>query len=171
MRTRVLAPAGVLTAIALLLTVTSGPASARRASAAATPRCHTINLRIRSGTALGAAGSVILSFRIRNITTHSCHTRGFAGMQFLDYRLRPIPTHAHRGGRAHTVTLRSQKQTQFSIRFHEFDFSRDGRACNSPVARFVRIIPPDEFSYRLVRISGNGIAPCSGRFDEQPVGG
>jgi len=92
-------------------------------------------------------------------------------MQFLDYRGRTIPTRAHRAGRVRTITLRPGKVTHFSIRFHEYDLSRGGRACNSPVARFVRVIPPNEFSFRVVRVSGNGVAPCGGRFDQQPVGG
>lgn len=171
MRTRALAPAAALAAIALLLALVSDPASARSAEAASTPRCHTINLRIRSGVANGAAGSVILTFHIRNLTNHSCRTRGFAGMQLLDYRGRTIPTHAHHDGAAHTVTLQPNRLTQFAIRFHEYDLAHGGRACNSAVARFARVIPPDEFSFRIVRISGNGIAPCAGRFDEHPVGG
>jgi Protein of unknown function (DUF4232) len=171
MRTRALTLIGAVAPIGVLLALTSGPATARKASAAASPRCHTINLRIRAGVENGAAGSVIQDFRIRNITKHSCNTRGFAGMQLVNAGGRAIPTHPVHGGRIRTVTLRSNRVTHFAIEFHEYDFSHGGRACNSPVARYVRIIPPDEFSYRLVRLKGNGIAPCSGRFQQQPIGG
>jgi Protein of unknown function (DUF4232) len=81
---------------AFILAAASIALGAGSASAGSSPACRTSDLRVRQVFSSGAAGHVVHVFRVRNVSSATCHTFGYFGVRLLGKRGRKLPTRARR---------------------------------------------------------------------------
>ncbi len=131
----------------------AGGAAARRAVAAATPRCVTSGLVVwlNNEPGGGATGSTFYKLDLTNLSGHSCTLRGYPGVSAVDLAGHRVgaPGGREHGAAPHTVTLANGASASAVLRIVEagnFSASR----CHMVTAAGLRVYPPGQSSSRLV---------------------
>jgi hypothetical protein len=128
-------------------------------------RCHTGQLGISFAGSLGAAGTIVDTFRLANQINRPCWLYGFVGMQMLDQAGKPLTTVVVRNGglfsgQAGATRFTLQPATSASFRAAWSDVPH-GSETTCPQANQLQITPPDEFEYKTIPVSW-AFAPCGG---------
>ena len=124
------------------------------AEAAATQHCRTAQLDVRLVRISGAAGTVYVSFKVRNESSVPCHLRGYFRVRMLDRSRDRLETHDHQSGRSpiaakrqpKTVTLLPDSTARWELSYGDVcSRGKAVRAANlrlwSPHARRSRVVP------------------------------
>lgn len=122
----------------------------------------------------GAAGHIILTFRVANTAPTSCWLYGFVGMQMLDAAGRNLPTRVVRNGGLFSnqsgptqFTLQPAQAASFLVAFGEVPV---GSETTCPQAAQLVLTPPDEFDHMTLTVKGWPLSPCNaGELDVAPV--
>ena len=158
---------------------TAAPSSSQTAqspAAAAAPptRCHTAGLQVAFTGSEGAAGTIVDSFRLRNIGTSPCTIYGFVGMQMLDASGRAFATRVVRNGGLFSTQagparflLEPGSAASFQVAWSDVPHGAEGPCAE---AASLVVTPPDEFDHRVIAVSGWNLAPCAGaELDVTPI--
>lgn len=137
-------------------------------------RCHTSQLAVAFAGSEGAAGTIILTFRMANTTPTGCWLYGFVGMQMLDATGRNLPTRVVRNGGLFSnqsgptqFTLQPGQAATFLMAFGNVPV---GSETICPQAAQLVVTPPDEFDHVTLTVQGWPLSPCnSGELDATPV--
>ena len=126
--------------------------------------CHTVDLTINLGPALGAAGTRFVAINAMNHSSRTCTLTGYFGLALLDASGKQIGGDPARDPDAHpqqtTITLNPDTAGQFL--FHWSDVQSSAQPC--PVAAQVELTAPDQYDHVFLparTADGVSIAPCS----------
>lgn len=139
-------------------TVTSTVTTTTPTVTAARPRaCTAADLSARFLGQQGATGHGELGFKLRNISSRSCHTYGFPGVLFLDRAGRPLPTNSTRTthdffGVVPKVALTVRPGATVSFRVGVTHVPTSETQCTTAYA--LQVIPPDDTHTIRTRIPG-----------------
>jgi uncharacterized protein DUF4232 len=128
--------AAALTGLGLVVV----PASAASASSAV-PRCRQggASLRVSLGESDGAAGSIFVPIKFRNLTSHSCYLDGHPGVSYVGARGGQIGHPAIRTDSARYVVLKPGGTATATLRVVQYlNFPN----CNVARVNGLRIYPP-----------------------------
>jgi hypothetical protein len=152
-------------------TTSGAPTSTSAASGSHCPASQLAGSQVGSE---GAAGTVELTFALRNTGTTSCVLEGYPGGLLLDGSGQALPTTVERGGTlkfeavpVSTVTLAPGATAWFNLGFSDVP---TGTETSCPAAASLEITPPNAYDHLTVPASG--LAPCGqGTVTVSPVFG
>jgi hypothetical protein len=121
----------------------------RAASSAGISRCSNVQLLIRPRAEQGAAGTVLVEYRIHDLQSASCSLQGFPGLELLDRNFHSLPTHVTRGDGVNIIArvpvrqviLDQQHDAYFLLEYHHIPTG--SQSC--PSAPYVMVTPPNDF--------------------------
>jgi hypothetical protein len=153
---------------------TAAPSPTQTAAAPSPTRCHTAGLQVAFTGSEGAAGTIVDSFRLRNIGTSPCTIYGFVGMQMLDASGRAVATRVVRNGGLFSTQagparflLQPGTAASFQVAWSDVPHGVEGPCAE---AASLVVTPPDEFDHRVISVSGWNLAPCAGgELDVTPI--
>jgi hypothetical protein len=124
-----------------------------------TPRCLTAQLRISLGPGNGTAGSVVYPLRFTNLGRATCHLGGYPGVAGVNRRGQQLGSAADRAPvyRPRLVTLRPGATVHAMLAITEAG-NFPSRVCRVRPAAGLRVLPPNAFRSKFVRLS---FAACS----------
>jgi hypothetical protein len=121
----------------------------------------------------GATGHVLLSFAMRNTSSHSCRTGGYPGVLFLDGAGHGLPTHPD-----HTTTdlfghttleeLSVAPGASVSFRLVTSDIGSGGGNSGCVRATALQVIAPNDTATMRVGLHA-GVFECQGKVTVSPV--
>ncbi|MGH2410302.1 MAG: DUF4232 domain-containing protein [Chloroflexota bacterium] len=166
--TRAIATIGVTILVGSALLVQRG-VLVQAAPSQAVPRCSNIQLLIRPYGSNGAAGTIVITYRIHDLWNGVCSLYGYPGLELLDRNFQSLPTHLTRGGiiaggiPVRYVQVSKGHDAYFALSYN--DVTIDNFPCYS--APYLMITPPND-NLPVVTYSKIG-APCAGRITVAPV--
>jgi Protein of unknown function (DUF4232) len=143
---------------------TASPAlPAATASAASAPPCRTAGLVIWLSNPQGAAGTFYFTLNFTNLSGHACTLRGYPGVSAVDLRGYRTGVPA-RWGNPGNATLRTVRLGGGATATAVLAVTDVGvypqRVCRQVTAAGLRVIPPNQFTGKLVPLP---IGACSTR--------
>lgn len=168
---------GVITlglVLTLALGATSHVASARLATSAGGSggRCQVGQLNILPDGSSGGAGHVGFLFRVFNHSAVACTLYGYPGGQLLNAHQRALPTTVTRG-LGYLIGKRTPRLVHLvpgASGYFVLEWTHipsPGQRC--PLAPFIRITPPNDYSSIFVPIAQGGIDACGGVLIASPL--
>lgn len=154
----------------LLLTAIAMPPARSHNAMAATPRCHTGRLYVTVSGSQGAAGTIEVNLRYRNIAPVTCTLYGFPGMQLVGASGQNLTTKLTWGHGSQlpnvpkrVIVLKSGGSAYTAFMYS--DVPTNNETC--PAAGYLLVIPPNETTNTIVPL--NGASPCGGRLYSTPA--
>ncbi len=151
----------------------SSPATTSTQSQAAVSQCVAADLSLSFLGGNGATGHVLLSFAMRNASSHSCRTGGYPGVLFLDGSGHALPTHPD-----HTTTdiaghttlreLTVAPGASVSFRLGTSDIGSGGGSAGCVRAAALQVIAPNDTATMRVGLHA-GAFECEGKVTVSPV--
>ena len=139
---------------------------------AAAGRCRSAQLELSFVAGQGAAGTIFLTFRLRNTGSAGCQLRGFVRLQMLDEAGRPLPTRVIPNGGAFsnqpppsrfTLPPRSEVGLETASTFQlAYSTVQRGQEESCTQAYELLVTPPDELEALTIPVQGWTLAPCNG---------
>ncbi len=137
-------------------TPTTSPAETTSTTVSATG-CQATNLGAALAGSEGAAGTIELTFSLKNTAGASCAMNGYPDVQLLDSTEASMATAVNRGGGlafenipASNVTLAAGQSAYFNLGYSDVTV---GTETSCPAAAQVRITPPGSTSSAVVPVS------------------
>jgi hypothetical protein len=147
-------------------------ADAAQPGQAARP-CQNVQLLIRPYSSQGAAGTIVVIYRIHNLSGQACTLYGYPGVQLLDRHFVSLPTIVHRGGFVvgtiprQLVRLGGHGHAYMTLAYS--DVPVGNKPCQA-AAFYLMIWPPNDFLPVVTYAApGGGIMACTGTIDVAPV--
>jgi hypothetical protein len=133
-------------------------------------RCSNIQLSVRRVAGSGAAGTVVVVYRLHVLWGGPCSLQGFPGVELLDKQFHSLPTQVQRGDGVsiiasvpvRQVVLDGQHDAYFALEYHHVPINN--HPCYSP--RYLMVIPPND---RLPIVTYSGIDYSCGTISVSPV--
>jgi hypothetical protein len=154
-------------------TSTSTPATTSTPSQPAASQCVAADLALTFLGGNGATGHVLLSFAMRNTSSHSCRTGGYPGVLFLDGSGHGLPTHPD-----HTTTdiaghttlreLTVAPGASVSFRLGTSDIGSGGGSAGCVRATALQVIAPNDTATMRVGLR-TGVFECQGKVTVSPI--
>lgn len=137
--------------------------------------CQNIQLLIQAQSSQGAAGHIVMIYRMHNLFGQACTLRGYPGVQLLNRNFVTLSTTVVRGPGndigsipVRTVRISGHGNAYFALGYS--DVPVGNRPCQVP-ARYVMIIAPNIYlpvvTYAAPR--GGSIYSCTGVINVSPV--
>ncbi len=144
------------------------------ASAAGPSRCHVSQVAVSYAGSQGAAGHIVITFRMTNTSSTVCWIYGFVGMRMLDGAGGQLPTRVMRNGGFFSAqpgpsqfNLSPGQAGTFMVAYGDVPV---GSETTCAAAAQLIVTPPDEFDYLTLKVQGWSLAPCAaGELDVTPV--
>lgn len=142
----------------------SSTTSSTTTTSSALALCRATDLSGSQEGSSGAAGTVEVTFALKNVSGVTCQTGGYPGLQLLDASGNQLADNPQRGGsltfekiEPSTVVLAPGQTAWFNVGFSDVP---SGGATSCPTAAAVQIIPPNDVSH--LTVSGLHLDVCDG---------
>jgi hypothetical protein len=127
--------------------------------------CRAAGLHLSFLGGSGATGHGLLGFKLRNVSSSSCHTFGYPGILFLDRAGNALPTTTVRTthdffGTASLRSLTVAPGQTMSFRIGVTHFGPNGSNTGCTTAYGLQVIPPNDTSTLRVTIGNGGEYEC-----------
>lgn len=145
----------IAAAIIAAATLTATGIGATAASAAATPRCHTADLKIRLKPAAGEVGMMHVGdvLSATNRSHHTCYVDGYAALRLRSAHGTAVHTETQRGSTyfvhdpgPHKVVLKPGRAAVADLEYSHI------RQSDTEYAKYLRVTPPGETHYATVAL-------------------
>lgn len=152
---------------------TSTPTTTSTPPQPAGDQCVAADLALSFLGGNGATGHVLLSFALRNTSSHSCRTGGYPGVLFLDGSGHGLPTHPDHTTTdlaGHTILreLTVAPGASASFRLVTTDIGAGGGNAGCVRARALQVIAPNDTATMRVGLH-NGVFECQGKVTVSPI--
>jgi len=135
--------------------------------------CAASQLQAGTGLSSGAAGTIKVTFTLRNTSMSTCTLYGYPGMLLLDAHGDAMPTTVHRGSGGfafpnldvapQNVFLPPQEVASFDAFYHDIP-SNGYTSCSTSSS--VEITPPNDYDHLIIP---GGLTACGGDIYVSPV--
>lgn len=152
---------------------TSTPATMSTSAQAAGPQCVAADLALSFLGGDDATGHVLLSFAMRNTSSHSCRTGGYPGVLFLDGSGHALPIHPDHtttdiAGHTTLRALTVAPGASVSFRLGTSDIGSGGGNAGCARATALQVIAPNDTATMRVGLH-SGVFECQGKVTVSPV--
>ncbi len=142
----------------------SSSTSSTSTTAAGEARCVTASLAGSVEGSSGAAGTIELTFALRNVSTAACSTGGYPGLQLIDGSGNQLPTNSVQGGglsfeqvAPSSLSVPVGGSVWFNVGYSDVT---TGSETSCPAAAQIQVIPPNDTSHLVVAVSQ--LTACGG---------